>query len=248
MGEENKSGAEGQEVEGAEDGGANQDESQKGAGADKGAQGADKSADDKGKEGADDGDKKPDEKPTPIADEEPKTRKRNIDFILDRKNKQIEKLKNKGNDADQKNDEDTDIDDGEDDDDLDIADKKIIDNRVKKVLSPFIEKQMQDEDAQEIANFVKQNPDFSPYADKVKKFASHPSRKDMPIESIFYEVAGKDLLKLGAERAKKAADEAKESGAGGGGSGGVETEKSVWELTPEEFAAKQEALRRKPRE
>lgn len=250
---ENNTGEDDKKVDGAENNGAdNQDDKKsKDGGADEQAEGADKSDDDNADEGGDEGDEETTDeddeagdgktkKPTPQADE-PQTRKRtNVDFILERKNRKIEKLQGK---------KDGGADDEEgDEDDVDEADAKVIDKRVHKILSPFIQKQMQDEDATEIADFVKQNPDFAPYADKVKKFAQHESRKDMPIKSIFYEVAGDDLLKIGAKRAKKAGDEAKETQAGGGSAAGGGSEKSVWELTPEEFAEKQEALRNKPRD
>jgi len=105
---------------------------------------------------------------------------------------------------------------------------------------------MQDEDSQEIADFVKQNPDFAPYAQKVAKFAQHPTRRDMPIKAIFYEVAGDDLLMIGAKRAQQYKDKAKESGAGGG-SGSASVEKSVWDMSVEEFQAEQERVRNTPR-
>lgn len=208
-------------------------------GADEGADGADKSDDDNSDDGEEaDDDNKSKSKPTINADEEPKTRKRNIDFIRERQAKKAEKQASKGYDVDLADD---------DDDGIDPDDAKVIQRQVAKVLSPFLQKQMQDEDSQEIADFVKQNPDFAPYAQKVAKFAQHPTRRDMPIKALFYEVAGDDLLMIGAKRAQKAREMSKESGAGGG-SGGGSSEKSVWDLTPEEFQAQQEAVRNKPRE
>lgn len=260
MGEINNAGDEDKNLD-AENGADNQDESQKdgGAAGDQGDDNADDENADDG-EGADDdegsGDKKSDKddgskddkskskaNPDKDADGEPKTRKRNIDFILERKDRKIEALKNKGGAADQNKDEDN------EDDDLADEDAKLIDKRVHKIISPFIEKQMQEEDAQEIADFIAENPDFKPYAAKVAKYAQHPTRKALPIESIFYEVAGKDLMKIGAERGKKADEDAKKSKAGGGsGAGNGDAPKGVWDLTPEEFAAEQEKIRSKGRE
>jgi len=215
------------------------DEGQKDNGADQGAEGADKS----GADNADKGDKadktKIVEANPKIADEEPKSRKRNIDFIIQRKNDKIAKLEKENNGANEDEDEGDDIDDD---------DAKIIDKRVAKAMTPFIQKQMLEEDEGEISSFVKDNPDFAPYADKVRKFAQHPTRREMPIKSIFYEVAGDDLLKIGAAREKKATDKAKESSAGGGDGTGGESEKGVWDLTPAEFAAQQEKLRQRPRD
>jgi len=173
------------------------------------------------------------------ADEEPKTRKRsNIDFILQRKNEKIEKLKN-GKGGEQRP--------PEGDEDIDDEDAEIIDKRISKFMNPLLEKQAEDEDAKEIAEFVQKNPDFAKYANKVAKFSKHPTRKAVPISSIFYEVAGEDLIKLGADRARIADDKARESGSGGSaGNGGAE--KSVWDLTPEEFTAKQQEVMRKRRD
>ena len=50
--------------------------------------------------------------------------------------------------------------------------KQIIDKRVAKVLTPYIQKQMQEEDANEISEFVAKNPDFAPYADKLRSTPS----------------------------------------------------------------------------
>lgn len=176
-----------------------------------------------------------DEKPA-LADEEPKTRKRNIDFILERKNRKIEKLQEK-----------VETEEDEEDDFVDPDAQKLVQKEIQKALSPFLQKQIEEEDNNEINSFLQENPDFKPYADKVRKFAQHESRKHLPIKSIFYEVAGPDLLKIGADRAKRAGDEAKESNAGGGSGDTSTAEKGVWELTPEEFAAKQEEIRNRPR-
>ena len=219
-----------------DEGSADLDESQTDTGADPEAEGANKSDDESANKG-DEADKgKPESEPTPPADEEPKTRKRNIDFIRERQSKKAEKVANQNNENED-----------EDDSEIDPSDAKIIQKQVAKVLSPFLAKQMQDEDAQEIGDFVKKNPDFGKYAETVKKFAQHPSRRDMPIQSIFYEVAGQDLLKIGADRARKANDLAKESKAGGGTGTGGEGAKGIWDLTPEEFTARQEELRNKAR-
>lgn len=244
---ENKSGAEGEQ--GADD---TQDESQNNGGADdKGDNSDDKddAGDGADKGGGEDGDKSDkdkstDKKPAPKVDEDPTTRKRNVDFILERKNAKIEKLqKDKDNKANQG---------GEDDDNDDVApeDAEIIDKRIAKALKPFADKQVAEADKAEIDDFVAKNPDFKPYAEKVAKWAQHPSRQGIPIKSIFYEVAGDDLMKIGADRAKKATDEAKKTGAGGGNNrnnnGGGS--KPVLEQTKEEFEATQLAVRSKSRE
>lgn len=237
MEEDKKAGADVVETtEDTENGADNQDQGQKDGG--DGAGGA--NADDKG-DGADKSEEDKTDKTNPNNDDgEPKTRKRNIDFILERKDKKIAKLEQKANGA--KDDE------GEDDD-VDPNDEKIIGKLVDKRLQPFIEKQAKEEDEAEISSFIQKNPEFQPYIDRVRKFASHDSRKNIPIESIFYEVAGKDLMKIGADKAQKAIDEAKKSGSGGGGDrGGDSGAKPVWDMTPAEFDAYKQDIRSKTRE
>jgi hypothetical protein len=244
MGETNNAGDEDVIINNTENGDDNQDENQKvedaGSEDDKGDSDSDENAgddqqnDDTDKEEAED-DKTSDEKPAP-ADDEPKTRKRNIDFILERKNRKIEKLQHKEDEND------------EDDSDIDPDEAEVIDKRIAKVLSPYVEKQREAEDQSLIESFVSKNPDFAPYANKVKTFVKHPSRRDLPIESIFYEVAGPDLLKIGAERAKKATQEARQSQAGGSTGSPESGAKDAWSMSDDEFTAKQEAIRNKPRE
>jgi hypothetical protein len=240
---ENNTGDEEVKDQNTENGDNNQDENQKvedaGSEDDKGDSDSDENTgddqnDDTDKDDTDDN-KTSDEKPAP-ADDEPKTRKRNIDFILERKNRKIEKLQHKEDDND------------EDDSDIDPDEAEVIDKRIAKVLSPYVEKQREAEDQSLIDSFVSKNPDFAPYANKVKTFVKHPSRRDLPIESIFYEVAGPDLLKIGADRAKKATQEAKQSQAGGSTGSTESGAKDAWNMSDDEFTAKQEAIRNKPRE
>lgn len=256
MEDENKSGAEGADTaaDNAEEQGA--DDTQADKGENDGGAADEGGSDDKGagdgadKGGGEDGDgtdkgKSTDKKPTPKADEEPQTRKRNADFIIERKNRKIAKLQDKGagKDDDKGADE-------EGDDDVAPEDEEVITKVVQKHLKPIVDRAAAEEDKQEIDSFVAANPDFKPYADKVAKWAKHPSRAGIPIKTLFYEVAGDDLLKIGAERAKKAGDKARETGAGGGanrdGAGGGT--KPVAEMTQEEFEAEQNKVRSKQRE
>lgn len=199
-------------------------------------------ADDKGG-GEDKGDdkKKPADKKPTQDDDEPPRRKSTIDHILARKNAKIAKLKDKDGGAKD--------DDSDDDDGIAPEDADVIDRRVKKILSPFIDKQVAEENKQEADTFVTENPHFKPYLAKVLKWAQHPTRQNIPISSLFYEVAGKDLLKIGAEMGKKADDKARETNAGGGNNRGSGSgTKPVWDMSAEEFEAEQANTRNKQTE
>lgn len=63
---------------------------------------------------------------------------------------------------------------------------------------------------QGIDQFVKDNPDFSKYSSVVKELSGQTSLKT---DSLFYAVAGKDLMNMGVEKYKASLKEAKQ-GAG----------------------------------
>ena len=168
-------------------------------------------------------------------DKEPPTRKRPSDFARERIERKQAK---KGGKAEASKD------DEDEEDDVDPADKETIGKVVAKALKPFVEREAAREDDNEVQTFLKDNPDFKPYEAKARKYMSHPSRKDVPISEIFYGVAGKDLLKIGAKRAKIADDEAKKTKSAGGAAdaGGAKSNAS---LTREELEAKQAEVRAK---
>jgi hypothetical protein len=172
-----------------------------------------------------------------IADPAVKSRMSAKDFIIQRQQKKIERLKSKT--ASEVVEEET-----EADDEIAPEDEALISKVVAKKFAPFLNKSMADDDEREVAEFITANPDFKPYQDKVKRYMAHPSRRHLPVETIFYEVAGKDLLKLGAERSRKADEEAKQTQTGGGQSTGGDKAKNAFQMTKEEFEAEQERVRR----
>lgn len=200
-------------------------------------------------EGDGDGSKKSDEEAAAAAAKkseddakEPEVRKRKTpaEFIRERQARKAEKAKK----AEEAHDGD---DEGERDDEIPEADQETIGKVAGEIVRPLIEKHLQSEDAAEVAEFLAkpENDVFAPYKEKALKWMNHPSRRNMPISSIFYEVAGPDLMRIGAERERKASEKARDTQAGGNSSRGDGEAKSVWELSPEEFAAKQAAVRSK---
>lgn len=234
--------------------GNSDDQNQNGAGENKGDQNSDgagngdENKDDKGDGSSDDaGDDK--DKNDDGDDEEPVIRKRRDakDFIIERQKRKIEKLKNsKSKDDEDDDDAGNKSDDEDDDGDIDPEDEKLISKVVAKKFAPIFKQQAEAEDEQEVKQFINDNPDFAKYEKKVKNFMKHPSRSQMPIKSIFYEVAGDDLMKIGAQRAKKAEDEANRNNAGGGSARGDDDGAKVdySTMTAEEFEKKREEVRR----
>jgi hypothetical protein len=207
-----------------------------GSGGDKGGEGAGSSSEDKSA-------KAPEKKDPQDAeeDEEPPVRSR-IDIanhIIKRQQKRIAKMEAKLEGGANDNEE------GVEDPEIAPEDEALISKVVEKRLAPIMEKTREAEDNKEVTDFISANPDFAPYAAKAKKFLAHPSRRHLPVETIFFEVAGKDLIKIGAERQRKADETARGTQTGGGSNRGVSNgEKGVWDLSQQEFEARQEAVRR----
>lgn len=101
------------------------------------------------------------------------------------------------------------------------------------------------EDEAEINQIVAENEEFKPYVDKVKKLASDPSRKQVPIKSLFYEAAGDELIKIGARRASEANADAAETQQNGTSTGNAPTGVSVNDMPAEDFQKMQEEVRLK---
>ncbi|MFH1559018.1 MAG: hypothetical protein ABIC19_00655 [Patescibacteria group bacterium] len=169
------------------------------------------------------------------------TRKSPKDYIIERKERKIKKLE-----AQSKNDNDEE--DESEEDDVLPEDEKIIEKVVEKKLTPIFQRQLAAEDEQEVQNFVNTNPEFKSYEVKVRKLMAHPSRAQVPISSLFYEAAGPHLMKLGAQKAKEADNEANQSNAGGGSSRDTGDKKVDWNAMPnEEFGKKLQEIKTAPR-
>ncbi len=200
-----------------------------------------------GDDAGEEGDKTPTEKKEESKegeDDEPeiRTRKSPKDYIIERKQRKIERLQAKKAGGD---------DDEEEDDDEDVLpeDKKAIKKVVTETLTPIIQRQLDAENEQEIKNFLADNSEFKPYEKRVRKLMTHPSRAQVPIQSLFYETAGPDLMKLGAQKKKEADEEANQSNAGGGSSRGTGEGKKDWSAMPdEEFAKEKQRIMTAPRD
>lgn len=149
-------------------------------------------------------------------DEEPPLRKpskgaSNAEWAAYRKQQAARK---KSGDSSNTDDDTDDEDNSGDDDESEVA------KEVAKQLAPFKKQAQEQEVDAEIATFLDKNPDFKPYAGKVRKWAMHPNRSGVPVKSIFYEVAGDKLMKIGADRAKAADKKANKTKGSGGQNGG----------------------------
>lgn len=223
-------------------------------GADEGAEGAGgAAADADAAEGGDAAGKKDEAGDGKVEDteaddgKEPESRKKPIDFILARKDAKIAKLAGKG--AADKSGAGGDGEGKEEEEDDAVApeDAEVVIKTVMPIIKPLLEQNAAQENEKELGAFLTANPDFKPFEAKIRRFMTHPDRAGIPIKAIAYEVAGDKLMQIGAKRSKAADDKARATQTGGGSGREGGGEKSVWDMTPEEFAAAQQKVRSSPR-
>ncbi len=202
---------------------------------DNGSEGANEGESEKGKT---EDDKKSEDEEFKDDGQEPAVRKKsksNIDYILNRKNKKIEKLKEESNKKKESEEEGDDNEDDVDPEDREVV-SKIIKDEIAPVLNPLLEERAKAEDDLEVNNFLNEFPQFKPFEARARRFMQHPSRKNLPIATIFMEAAGpENVLKIGAKMKNQADEKAKE-GQMGGGNSKPSGEKKVSEMSNEEFA------------
>ena len=129
-------------------------------------------------------------------------------------------------------------------DNLTGAVEKTIQNQSKLENKQAIEQQINTD----VNKFLATNPAYSELAETVKSWAKHEAYAQIPIENIFYQVAGKDNAKLGAENAKMLADKAdKATTAPGQPAPQTKPESNVMNMTDKEFDAWRAAEKSKPR-
>ena len=145
------------------------------------------------------------------------------------------RLANKKQDTDESDDEE---------DEIAPEDEEMVDKVIRKRFGSKFDQMDAQADKAELDSFITANPDFKPYQAKILKFWQHPSRNHLPIESVAYEVAGKDLIRIGAKRGKQADEKAKKEAGGGNSGASPGGAKKVADMTDEEFDAEVERVKR----
>lgn len=142
----------------------------------------------------------------------------------------------------EKEDKDKNKDDKDnEEDEVSPEDEKLVRKLVEKELAPFksnIESQKREAELQAFIG-TPQGKVFEPYAAKIRELANKPQLKGLKISAIAAIAGAKDLMRLGAEQAEKAKQEAAASATGGNSQRKTEGdgEKSAWDMTKEEFEA-----------
>ena len=164
-------------------------------------------------------------------------RKTRLDYILERKAKRLEKIKqDKLAKLDSELKEHGESGEDEDDDLEDIEDegeKKIV-NTMKKYFGETVEKLSSKEVESKVNAFIEKDGRFAPFKDKIVKWAKHPAYAKLPVDRLAYAVVGPKIAEILSQKKKELEDEAEKSRLGGSGRRTV-TKKGVWEMSPKEF-------------
>ena len=131
---------------------------------------------------------------------------------------------------------------------VDPEDEATIGNVVDRRIQPLkeqLERQtnatQEQVNATEVDDLIREKPEYAPYRSKILTYMRHPDYSNIPAENIVMmpNVAGDDLMKIGAKKEREAAEEARRSKEpGSGGRPLPEGSKDWLKASDEEFQSK----------
>lgn len=193
-----------------------------------------------------DGERKPkDDAPADKSQQQPGTRKTKFDFIAERQRRKAEREAAAAKEAQGGEGEDEDTD--EDGDPVAPEDEATIDKVLRKKYGSQFEAIERQRFENEVTEFFQKDEVAKHATDaekaKFKEFALHPSRSQIPYESIMLEVmGGRRLMEIGAEIEREAAKKAGQSRSGGGSAArqdGASGLPDYYAMSDKEFEAEQ---------
>lgn len=192
---------------------------------------------DKGEEEDEDKDKNPDfdDTATPVIP----VRKSNAQFIIERKNKKIEKLQSKKDTDDKDPSDDTPED--EEDDNLSEDAKKAIERVVGSKIKPLQDILVSKANEEELKDLFSAQPEAKKYENHIKAYLQHDAYKNVPPEVIYHHLAFGSAVTLGAKKKTVADKEASQSKGGGRGLppknavGDLPSAEDIAEMSEEDF-------------
>jgi len=149
------------------------------------------------------GEKPVEVEPVVVPPEEPAVRKSAKDYIIERKERKIEKLES------QKDEEGDDLglDEELEEEEITPAGKKTIEKTVSKMVEPFINQARQQSDEAELAGVLAKYPNLKSLESEIRTWMKHPAYKDASIEVIALGLAAKKGKGSDAEAERQKADE-----------------------------------------
>lgn len=171
-------------------------------------------------------------------DDAPPVRKTASDYYKERqeRKKAVSQAKNAKDDAgdDEKG--------SDDDEDISPEDEALIEKVIKKRYGHVFENITAEKEAaadrEEATKFFEEKPEFKPFEAKILKWWGDPSRRHLPIETVALEAVGfNNLVKIGAQLERQAAEKAKQTSTTGGGAKANGGQKSIADMSDDEIRA-----------
>lgn len=129
----------------------------------------------------------------------------------------------------------------EDEEEVAPEDKKVIGKLVGERLGPLEKKVQEQADRAEVDSLIANRPEFAKYRERILTYMKHPSYQNIPASNIANIVAGKDLMKIGAEKEREAQRKANETKGGGGSARKPDGEGVDWHTASKEEFEKKKA-------
>lgn len=169
-------------------------------------------------------------------------RKSTAQFIIDRKNKKIEKLQSKKEDKEE--DGDKEDDDEPEDSDLSEDARIAIDTEVGKRIKPVMDILVTKANEEELKDLFSTTPEAKKYENHIKAYLQHDAYKNVSPEVIYHHLAFNSALAIGAKKRSVADKEANQSKNGGrslppknNSVGDLPTAEEIAEMSEAEFEA-----------
>lgn len=187
-------------------------------------------------------------------DEEPEipVRKSALQHIIARKNKQIEKLRSKGDDEVDLDDDDNQpaLIDKDDDDELTPEARGAVRKEVLKAITPLASSLAKNADEQELQDLLSAEPEAQKYEKRIRVYMEHKSYKGVPPSVIYHHLAFGDAETTGAHKKRVADTEAKMNKGGGStrrpsdsSDSGIPSEEEMDNMSDAEFETLQHKAR-----
>ncbi len=139
-------------------------------------------------------------------------RKSNAQFIIERKNKKIEKMQSKAD-----KDEDAGAEDELEDSDLSEDASKAIDSAVDTRIKPVMDILISKANEEELKDLFSTTPEAKKYENHIKAYLQHDAYKNVAPDVIYHHLAFNNALAIGAKKRTVADTEAKQTKGGGRG-------------------------------
>lgn len=114
--------------------------------------------------------------------------------------------------------------------------KKVVDTEYGKKIDSLLAIQQQQQDEKEISEIKAKYPQLEAHFNKAESWWKHESRRNIPFKSVLFEVAGDDLLNVGAEMERNAQTKSNQTKVAGSTNKGVSTSKPISEMSSDEFS------------